>query len=222
LLDDLRTIPAEKGVFLNRTYRMHKNVNQFISSMIYEDRLENHPGCNNQKIIYPSESDFAETGIIPTCVNHTCNKQHSAEEVAKVTELVDLFLKCSFQEKNGTQRLITANDILVVAPFNHQVNELKKHIGFNARVGTVDLFQGQEAPIVIVSMTTSQAIDSPRGVDFLLNINRLNVAISRAQALAVVVHAESLLEGSPDKIEDIRRFNLMSCLIERPYKGKFI
>ena len=92
------------------------------------------------------------------------------------------------------------------------MNELKKHIGFNARIGTVDLFQGQEAPIVIVSMAASQAIDSPRGVDFLLNINRLNVAISRAQALAVVVHAESLLEGSPDKIDDIQRFNLFQQL----------
>lgn len=221
LLDDLRTIPAEKGIFLNRTYRMHDNVNQFISSMIYEGRLENHPSCDNQKIIYPTESDFAETGIVPVSVNHTDNKQHSAEEVAKVTELIDLFLKCSFQEKDGSHRTITANDILVVAPFNHQVNELKKHIGFNARVGTVDLFQGQEAPIVIVSMAASQAIDSPRGVDFLLNINRLNVAISRAQALAVVVHAESLLEGSPDKIDDIQRFNLMSSLIDRPSPGSF-
>lgn len=212
LLDDLRTIPAEKGVFLNRTYRMHRDVNQFISSMIYEGRLDNHPNCDNQKVLFPSNSELAGTGIIPISVSHTGNKQHSAEEVAKVTELVDFFLRCSFQEKNGTQRLITANDILVVAPFNHQVNELKKHIGFNARVGTVDLFQGQEAPIVIVSMTTSQAIDSPRGVDFLLNMNRLNVAISRAQALAVVIHSESLLEGSPDKIEDIQRFNLFQQL----------
>lgn len=108
---------------------------------------------------------------------------------------------------------ITAHDILIVAPFNHQVNELKKAIGFNARVGTVDMFQGQEAPIVILSMTANLAIESPRGADFLLNINRLNVAVSRAQALAVVVHAESLLDGTPNRIEDIQRFNLFQQLL---------
>ena len=212
LLDDLRTIPAEKGIFLNRTYRMHNDVNQFISTMIYEGRLENHLACDNQKIIYPVATSFPETGIFPVCIPHSGNKQHSPEEVSKITELVNHFLTCTFREKDGSVRPVTTGDILVVAPFNHQVNELKKHIGSRARVGTVDLFQGQEAPIVIVSMAASQAVDSPRGVDFLLNINRLNVAISRAQALAVVVHAESLLEGTPDKIEDIRRFNLMSEL----------
>lgn len=214
LLKDMRTIPAEQGIFLNRTYRMHNDVNRFISTMIYEGRLENHPDCDNQRIIYPANTQLPQTGIAPIALVHANNKQYSAEEVTKVTELVQQFLTCQFQQKNGTTRAITANDILVVAPFNHQVNELKKAIGFNARVGTVDLFQGQEAPIVIVSMTASQAIDSPRGVDFLLNINRLNVAVSRAQALAVVVHAESLLDGTPNKIDDIQRFNLMSTLFD--------
>lgn len=215
LLKDMRTIPAEQGIFLNCTYRMHQNVNAFISTMIYEGRLENHPDCDNQKILYPDESTLPQTGIAPIALKHTHNKQYSAEEVNKVTELVQQFLTCKFQQKDGTERAVTAHDILVVAPFNHQVNELKKAISFNARVGTVDMFQGQEAPIVIVSMTASQAIESPRGADFLLNINRLNVAISRAQALAVVVHAESLLDGTPNKIEDIQRFNIMTTLLDR-------
>ena len=214
LLKDMRTIPAEQGVFLNRTYRMHQDVNDFISTMIYEARLENHPDCDNQKILYPDESTLPQTGIAPIALKHSHNKQYSAEEVNKVTELVQHFLTCKFKQKDGTERTIKANDILIVAPFNHQVNELKKAIGFNARVGTVDMFQGQEAPIVIVSMTASQATESPRGADFLLNINRLNVAISRAQALAVVVHAESLLDGTPNKIEDIQRFNIMTTLLD--------
>ncbi len=218
LLKDIRTIPAEQGIFLNRTYRMHQDVNAFISAMIYDGRLENHPDCDNQKILYSDESTLPQTGIAPIALKHTHNKQYSAEEVSKVSELVQQFLTCKFQQKDGTERVITANDILVVAPFNHQVNELKKTIGFNARVGTVDMFQGQEAPIVIVSMTASQAIESPRGADFLLNINRLNVAISRAQALAVVVHAESLLEGTPNKIEDIQKFNIMTTLLDHQDK----
>ena len=110
--------------------------------------------------------------------------------------------------KKGADHPVEPKDILVVAPFNYQVNELKKKIGNSARVGTVDLFQGQEAPVVIISMTASTAEDSARGLDFLLSKNRINVAISRAQALAVVVAGNSLLEGSPNRLSDIRLYNL--------------
>ena len=88
------------------------------------------------------------------------------------------------------------------------MNELKKKIGDLARVGTVDLFQGQEAPVVIISMTASTAEDSARGLDFLLSQNRINVAMSRARALAIVVAGKSLLEGSPNRLSDIRLYNL--------------
>ena len=108
---------------------------------------------------------------------------------------------------------------MVVAPYNYQVNELSKVLQLDARVGTVDMFQGQEAPVVIISMAASRAIDSPRGAEFLLNINRLNVAISRAKALAVVVHSEKLLEGAPSSIDDIRRFNLFQNIIDKGYSS---
>jgi uncharacterized protein len=90
---------------------------------------------------------------------------------------------------------------------------LKKVLGYDARVGTVDLFQGQEAPVVIISMTASIATEAARGTDFLLSINRLNVAISRAKALAIVVHSETFLHGAPSNIADIKRFNFLQQLI---------
>ena len=210
------TVPIDKGIFLNRSYRMHKSVNQFISEMVYEGRLDNDPLCNQQAIHFADGHNQAldkSNGITATSIEHSGNKQSSQEEVELIRELVDDLLKSQFTNKQGATRNITGADILVVAPFNHQVNELKKVLGFDARVGTVDLFQGQEAPVVIVSMSASMAIESARGADFLLSINRLNVAISRAQALAVVVHSETLLQGSPSKIMDIKRFNFFQQLI---------
>ena len=103
----------------------------------------------------------------------------------------------------------------MVAPFNYQVNELKKALGDDARVGTVDKFQGQEAPVVIVSMAASKASESARGIDFLLNKNRINVAVSRAQALAIVIASTTLLDGAPGKIEDIERYNLFYKLLNK-------
>ena len=140
--------------------------------------------------------------------SHSGNKQASPEEVDLIGNLVNALEGSSWTDKQGIDHPVGAKDILVVAPFNYQVNELKKRIGDSARIGTVDLFQGQEAPIVIVSMTASIAADSPRGIDFLLSRNRINVAVSRAQALAIVVGSETLLDGSPNKLHDMRLYNL--------------
>ncbi|WJG08085.1 TM0106 family RecB-like putative nuclease [Aliiglaciecola sp. LCG003] len=216
-LQEHATVPIDKGVFLNRSYRMHSAVNQFISEMVYEGRLDNDANCDRQHIHFPKQhhtSLIESAGIIAIPLDHSGNKQSSAEEVALIRLLVDDLLKSEHTDKNGNKKPITGSDILVVAPFNHQVNELKKTLGFDARVGTVDLFQGQEAPVVIVSMTASIAAESARGADFLLSINRLNVAISRAQALAIVVYSETLLQGSPSNIEDIKRFSFFQQLVD--------
>lgn len=214
LLQEQRTIPASKGIFLNRSYRMHENVNQFISQLIYEDRLENDPACNNQAIMHHVKNGLPTNGIVSLSLKHEGNKQYSPEEVDVIRNLVIEITQAEFVDKEGNSKPIGANDILVVAPYNYQVNELSKAVGEDARVGTVDLFQGQEAPVVILSMTASRAIDSPRGPEFLLNINRLNVAISRAKALAIVVHSEKLLEGAAANIDDIKRFNLFQTIID--------
>jgi uncharacterized protein len=194
---------------------MHKDVNQFISDLVYEGRLQNDPDCDKQQVIHASQANdiaLKASGIVSLAVEHTGNKQSSYEEISVIKKLVAQLHKSQFTDKKGFTRDIGCNDILVVAPFNYQVNELKKELGFDARVGTVDLFQGQEAPIVIVSMTSSIAADSPRGLSFLLSINRLNVAVSRAQALAIVVHSDTFLDGAPGSIEDIRRFNFFESL----------
>jgi superfamily I DNA and/or RNA helicase len=212
------TVPVDKGIFLNRSYRMHKSVNQFISEMVYEGRLDNDPLCNQQVIHFADGHNQAldkSSGITAMSIKHSGNKQSSQEEVELIRELVDDLLKSQFTDKQGATRNITGAVMLVVAPFNHQVNELKKVLGFDARVGTVDLFQGQEAPVVIVSMSASMAIESARGADFLLSINRLNVAISRAQASSVVVHSDTLLQGSPSNIKDIKRFNFFQQLCDQ-------
>jgi uncharacterized protein len=198
-LADSPTVPPDRGVFLNKTYRMHKDVNRFISEAIYGGRLGNDPDCDRQEIVLTAsvgDSVTSGTGIHYLEAPHRGNKQASQEEVELIGPLVEALHTCSWTNKEGETLPLGADDILVVAPFNYQVNELKKQIGDLARVGTVDLFQGQEAPVVIVSMAASVAADSARGVDFLLNKNRMNVAISRAKALAVVVASDSLLEGS--------------------------
>jgi superfamily I DNA and/or RNA helicase len=210
------TVPVDQGIFLNRSYRMNGAVNQFISDMVYEGRLDNDPACDKQVIHLVDghlKAMLKPCGISSIAIEHSGNKQSSPEEVALIRALVDDLLKSEYTDKMGTKKPLTAADILVVAPFNHQVNELKKVLGFDARVGTVDLFQGQEAPVVIVSMTASIATESARGTDFLLSINRLNVAISRAKSLAIVVHSKSFLQGSPSNIADIKRFNFFQHLV---------
>ena len=205
------TVPPDMGIFLNRTYRMHENVNRFISEAIYGGRLGNDPACDLQEIHLEHNAKAeisASNGIRYIEVPHSGNKQASLEEVECIASLIKSLEGSTWTDKKGADHPVEPKDILVVAPFNYQVNELKKKIGNSARVGTVDLFQGQEAPVVIISMTASTAEDSARGLDFLLSKNRINVAISRAQALAVVVAGNSLLEGSPNRLSDIRLYNL--------------
>ena len=115
-----------------------------------------------------------------------------------------------FHDADGTVRPLKLDDILIASPFNMQVNLLKRALPDGARVGTVDKFQGQEAPVVIVSMTTSHGDDAPRGTNFLFNRNRFNVAISRAQSLAIVVQSPRLQDVSAGSIEDLVRLNLFA------------
>jgi uncharacterized protein len=112
--------------------------------------------------------------------------------------------------RGGKESPVTLEDILIVAPYNLQVNLLKQLVPQGAQVGPVDKFQGQEAAVVIVSMTTSKGVEAPRGTKFLFNPNRFNVAVSRAQCLALVVHGTELLDGAWTNIDDLRRLNLFA------------
>ncbi|MEO5799944.1 MAG: TM0106 family RecB-like putative nuclease [Gemmatimonadales bacterium] len=201
LLQDHQTIPAELGVLLNQSYRMHPGICDFISDAYYEGRLSAAERTRGNRI----EWSGAPAGVTFVPVTHEGRAQTSEEEVAVIRALVgDLVGKPATIE--DAPRTLTLDDILIVAPFNAQVRALKLAIP-GGRIGTVDKFQGQEAPAVIVSMTASTLDDAPRGAGFLLSPNRLNVAISRAQALAIVVGSPALGDVRVRSVEEMRLVN---------------
>lgn len=219
LLHGTPTIPDSMGVFLGTTYRMHSAINQFISDAIYEGKLESAPENDLQCIQVPKGYQGVldkEAGIVAVSVAHEGNTQASDEEVQQITQLTQELLGRMFTGKDGFKRKIDWADILFVAPYNHQVNKLKAALGEQARVGSVDKFQGQQAPIVFLSMCASDANESPRGMDFLFDKNRINVAISRAQSLAIVVYSPTLLEASASHPEQLTKVNLFARLQEFP------
>ena len=187
LLGDALTMPADRGVFLPETRRLAPAICEFTSRVFYDGRLEPIAGLEKQRIDGPAP--FAGSGLRFVPVVHRGNTNQSDEEVTRVVELVHEILKSDarFVDRNGVARALTAQDILVVAPYNAQVTALHSRLDSEVQVGTVDKFQGAEAPIVIYSMTSSSAEDAPRGLEFLYSLNRLNVATSRAQALVILV-----------------------------------
>ena len=195
LLNGKATIPAEQGIFLEKTWRMHPDVCRFISDAVYDGRLEAEPNNANQGLVLKGNAHPAlkPTGVRYLPANHDACSQRSEEEAALVLELVTNLLQQSYKDKQGATHPITLEDILVVAPYNMQVNLLKKSLPEGTRVGTVDKFQGQEAEVVIVSMATSSGDYLPRFIEFLYSKNRLNVAISRAKCLAIFIANPALM-----------------------------
>jgi uncharacterized protein len=189
------TIPADKGLFLAETWRLHPEIAKFTSEVYYEGRVESRPGLERQAVLTNegrSELPFSEcpgSGLRYVPVPHSGNRARSAEEVATICGLVDHLLnRCSWRDKHDVGRPLEVADILIVAPYNAQVSALIEALPSLAdRIGTVDRFQGQEAPVVIYSMTSSSPEDAPRGMEFLYNRFRFNVATSRAKALCILV-----------------------------------
>ncbi len=196
LLNGEATITPERGVFLGTTYRMHPDVCRFISEAIYDFRLHSAPATFRQALVLDGNAHPAvkETGIRYLPVHHDACTQRSDEEAEIVTALVENLLTQRYRDGKGNVHSFSLNDILVVAPYNMQVNLLKRSLPKGARVGTVDKFQGQEAEVVIVSMATSSGEYLPRNVDFLFSKNRINVAASRARSLAVIVFNPLLMD----------------------------
>lgn len=195
LLNGMATIPAERGIFLGTTWRMHPDVCRFISDAVYDGRLEPEPNNAKQSLLLSEDAHPAlmPTGLRYVPIEHDACSQRSHEEAALVLQLVSSLLKQRFRDKHGQEHPMTLEDILVVAPYNMQVNLLKQVLPAGTRVGTVDKFQGQEAQAVIVSMTTSSGEYLPRYIEFLYSKNRLNVAISRAKCLAIFIANPALM-----------------------------
>jgi superfamily I DNA and/or RNA helicase len=207
LLGDRDTVAPGRGVFLDRTWRMHPGVCPFVSQTMYDARLEPIAGTERQHVDSPGLSG---AGLRLLEVPHAERRQTAPEEADAIrAALDDLLARGRFTDRDGTTRDLTLDDVLVVAPYNAQVRCLRAALPDGARVGTVDKFQGQQAPVVFFSMTSSSGEDVPRGMDFLFSRNRLNVAISRAQALAVVVCSPDLLEARCSTVEDMRLVNLL-------------
>lgn len=216
LLKSAATISPDRGIFLSTTYRMNPAVCKFISDAVYDGRLHAEPRNANQLLILDkSASAILKThGLQFVSAEHDSCSQSSAEEAEIVRSLVERLLTQRYRDNSGAEHPIRLENILVVAPYNMQVNTLKQVLPDGARVGTVDKFQGQQAEVVIVSMTTSCGDYLPRFVDFLFSKNRLNVAISRARSLAIVIANPELLRVRCRSADDMALVNTLCWVRE--------
>ncbi len=193
LLGGNQTMPEGAGLFLSETWRLHPTLCAFTSEVFYEGRLESRAECEQQELI--GDTPFAGSGLWWVPAQHRGNQSSSPEEVEVVAATWEALVAGSVEWRNfdGVLAPIGPRDVLIVAPYNLQVDALSERLA-GARVGTVDKFQGQEAAVVIYSMTTSTPEDAPRGMEFLYDLNRLNVATSRARCGVVLVASPGLFE----------------------------
>ena len=193
LLGGRQTIEEDRGLFLEETWRLHPDVCQFTSEVFYQNKLKPHDGMEIQDLA--SQSLVSSTGLrlVPVC--HEGNQNSSSEEADIVENLFQGLIDggSAWTDYQGETKSVTKDDVLIITPYNAQVSELMRRLPM-ARIGTVDKFQGQEAPVVIYSTATSAPEDAPRGMEFLYSLNRLNVATSRARCVCVLVASPKLFE----------------------------
>lgn len=203
-------VPADYGLFLGQSRRMHPAVCRFISESIYENRLESHEHCERQKIdTDPSaEVSLPECGVAFINVEHDGNIQQSDEEATMVNAIFRSLVDKNYTASDGTTRKLALLDFLFISPYNSQVRTLKEVLPEGARVASVDKFQGQEAPVCVLSMCSSYGEYGSRGLSFILDKNRVNVAISRAQCLAVIVGDARIAQTSASSLDEMRLLNL--------------
>lgn len=191
-----RTLPKEKGVFLPTTYRLHPSICQFNSEQFYEGRLQAIEGNDVQLISGTHSIAKLQSNLLVLEVEHRGNSSYSPEEVEVIKKLVHQLVQGEnfytlYKDGKIKRKRIDYDAIKIISPYNAQVNRLKKEIP-QVSIGTVDKFQGQEAPVIIYSVATSSPEDAPRGMDFLYSGNRLNVAVSRAECLFVMVATKEI------------------------------
>jgi uncharacterized protein len=205
LLDGHPTVLEERGLFLDLTWRMHPAVCEFVSVEVYERRLKSHPDCERQSV-------GGEAGIRQLVVDHVGNSSASHEEAEAIRSEIERLLGEPYVAMDGSERPLVPHDCMVVTPYNLQKRLLLQALPEGVRIGTVDGFQGQEAPVVFFSMATSSGEDAPRDVRFLFSRNRLNVAVSRARCIAYLVCAPALLETHAKTLEQMRLISTLCAL----------
>jgi len=214
VLEGHQTIAPERGLFLGETWRLHPEICRFTSELFYEDRLSARAGLERQVIAGSARFDGAGLWFVP--VSHQGNQSAAIEEVEVVAGLVESLTAgaATWVDGDGRAGPLLLADVLVVAPYNAQVADLIGRLPGGARVGTVDRFQGQEAAVVIVSMTTSSHEDAPRGMEFLYSTSRLNVATSRARCACILVGSPRLFEPECQTPRQMRLANAFCRFLE--------
>ena len=216
ILGDDDTISADKGIFLNVTRRLNKKICNYISTSFYDSRLTSDP-ITETRSVNLKLNPIKDEGLFYVPIDHNGCSQRSDEEADLVEKTYNKIINKEFKVGDTTGK-ISAKDIMVVAPYNAQANNirerLKKKFKDDVRVGTIDLFQGQEAKVVLISMTTSDVESLPRHKDFFFSRNRLNVAISRAECVAIIIFNENLLLASASNIKEMKLINSFCKLLE--------
>jgi len=194
ILGGRQTIAPDQGLFLEETWRLHPQICDFTSELFYEGKLHPRPDLAAQTLTAPPP--FGGAGLRYVAVEHEGCTNCCPEEAQAVADLVASLLGAgaTWTDRHGEAHDLRLDDILIIAPYNAQVLELQKRLP-GARIGTVDKFQGQEAPVAIYSVTTSSHADAPRGMEFLYSLNRLNVATSRAQCVSIIVASPRIFEA---------------------------
>jgi predicted RecB family nuclease len=216
LVGDALTVAPERGLFLPTTYRLHPDVNGYISEIFYEGRLTSHPSTARQALA--GRKPLGGTGIRWRPIDHDGDDSSSIAEAESVVDAIEDLLGREWIDRDGRPRRLGIGDIVVVAPYNAHVAAIQasadRRLGRPVWVGTVDRFQGQEAPVAIYSMAASSAEDAPRGMAFLYDGHRLNVAVSRAMGLAIVIASPELLLVAPHGPDQMRKANALCRLVE--------
>ena len=218
LLKGHETMPEARGLFLGETFRLHPAICSFTSDLFYEGKLHPHPDLSRQSLLGPTP--YAGAGLHFVPVPHDGNQTSSPEEAERTREILESLTQhgVTFTDPQGHTKPLALADILVVAPYNAHVSEMASRVP-GARVGTVDRFQGQEAPVVIYAMATSRPEEAPRGMGFLFNRNRLNVAISRARCVCILVGNPELFEPECRTPEEMRMANAFCAYLGRAGRG---
>jgi uncharacterized protein len=217
LVGETPTVASDRGLFLETSRRLHPDVNAFISPAFYGGRLETHPDTAKRSV-EGADPILSGTGVRWVPVQHAGNGPRSREEAAVVADAVATLTGMRWQDKDGVSRPIAIDDVIVVAPYNAQVAEiqaaLEARVGRRGNVGTVDKFQGREGVVAIYSMASSSREDSPRDMSFLYSRNRLDVAISRARCVALLVASPVLLEAGCRTPEQMRMVDALCRFVE--------